>query len=89
MRLPGAVARGGGSGGRRSPSRSASAVPPVPAQVQKASCREDPVVSSAPDRAAAGQALQADSGAAAAGAGLRTSDAPRSPHCLPLAPTAI
>lgn len=37
-----------------------------------------------------GAALREDSGAAAAaGAGLRTADAPRSPHCLPLAPTAI
>lgn len=46
------------------------------------SCREDP--------GGAGRALRGDSGAAeAAGAGLRTADAPRSPHCLPLAPTAI
>lgn len=57
-RPPGAAARGGGSGGCRSPGRAASAAPRVPAQGRKASCREDSGVSSAPDWTAAGRALR-------------------------------
>lgn len=85
-RPPGAAARGGGSGDCCSP----AAPHPRPRRYLHRGGRLRAARSPASDRAAAGRALRVDSGAAAeAGAGLRTADAPRSPLCLPLAPTAI